>query len=120
GVFFIFKILSKQIFKLRINKVSFSDAEFVPKHNDISIINKYVDELIYFFEKTKTQIVFIEDIDRFEDAVDIFIKLRELNIIINNSKDIKQKVTFIYAIKDELFSKNNEKTKFFDLIIPII
>ncbi|MBW8360967.1 MAG: hypothetical protein K0M56_02130 [Kaistella sp.] len=120
GVFFILKKLFRQIFKLKINKVSFSDAEFVPKENDISIINKHVDELIYFFEKTRTQIVFIEDIDRFEDAVEVFIKLRELNIIINNSKDISQKVTFVYAVKDELFSKNNEKTKFFDLIIPII
>ncbi|TDX84606.1 hypothetical protein [Epilithonimonas xixisoli] len=120
GIFLILKKLFRQIFKLKINKVSFSDAEFVPKANDISIINKHVDELVYFFEKTKTQIVFIEDIDRFDDAVDIFIKLRELNIIINNSKDINQKVTFVYAVKDELFSKNNEKTKFFDLIIPII
>ncbi|HFK5506817.1 hypothetical protein [Elizabethkingia anophelis] len=120
GVFFILKKLVKQIFKLKINKVSFNDAEFIPKENDISIINKHVDELIYFFEKTKTQIVFIEDIDRFEDAVEVFIKLRELNIIINNSKDIAQKVTFVYAVKDELFSTNNEKTKFFDLIVPII
>ncbi|MDV3617038.1 hypothetical protein CMU80_06205 [Elizabethkingia anophelis] len=120
GTFFILKKILRQIFKLKINKVSFSDAEFIPKENDISIINKHVDELIYFFEKTKTQIVFIEDIDRFEDAVEVFIKLRELNIIINNSKDITQKVTFVYAAKDELFSKNNEKTKFFDLIIPVI
>ncbi|PIF44343.1 hypothetical protein CLU96_1287 [Chryseobacterium sp. 52] len=120
GVFFIFQKLFKQFFKLKVSKISFSDAEFVPKDKDISIINKHVDELIYFFEKTKTQIVFIEDIDRFEDAVEVFIKLRELNIIINNSKDIVQKVTFVYAVKDELFSKNNEKTKFFDLIIPII
>ncbi|SHF02939.1 hypothetical protein [Chryseobacterium sp. OV279] len=120
GVFFILKKIFKQLFKLKVNKVSFSDAEFVPKDKDISIINKHVDELIYFFEKTRTQIVFIEDIDRFEDAVEVFIKLRELNIIINNSKDIVQKVTFIYAVKDELFSKNNEKTKFFDLIIPVI
>ncbi|WP_426276184.1 hypothetical protein ACN9MN_14925 [Chryseobacterium sp. S-02] len=120
GVFFIAKKLFRQIFKLKVSKISFSDAEFVPKENDISIINKHVDELIYFFEKTKTSVVFIEDIDRFEDAVEVFIKLRELNIIINNSKDILQKVTFVYAVKDELFSKNNEKTKFFDLIIPII
>ncbi|WBV51964.1 YobI family P-loop NTPase [Chryseobacterium gambrini] len=121
GFFLILKKLFRQIFKLKINKISFSDAEFVPKeHNDISIINKHIDELIYFFEKTKTQVVFIEDIDRFESAAETFIKLRELNILINNSKDILQKVTFVYAVKDELFSRNDEKTKFFDLIIPII
>lgn len=121
GFFLILKKLFRQIFRLKINKISFSDAEFVPKeHNDISIINKHIDELIYFFEKTKTQVVFIEDIDRFESAAETFIKLRELNILINNSKDILQKVTFVYAVKDELFSRNDEKTKFFDLIIPII
>lgn len=117
---FIIKSIFNQISSLKLNKLSFNDAEFVPKANDISIINKHVDELLYFFEKTKTQIVFIEDIDRFEDAVDVFIKLRELNILINNSKDIDEVVTFVYAVKDELFSKNNEKTKFFDLIVPVI
>ncbi|AZB30251.1 hypothetical protein EB354_13845 [Chryseobacterium balustinum] len=116
----IIKNVFNQITNLKLNKLSFNDAEFVPKADDISIINKHIDELLYFFEKTKTQIVFIEDIDRFEDAVDVFIKLRELNILINNSKDINEVVTFVYAVKDELFSKNNEKTKFFDLIIPII
>lgn len=116
----IIKNIFNQISDLKLNKLSFNDAEFVPKTNDISIINKHIDELLYFFEKTKTQIVFIEDIDRFEDAVDVFIKLRELNILINNSKDIDEVVTFVYAVKDELFSKNNEKTKFFDLIIPVI
>ncbi len=116
----IVKNVFNQIANLKLNKLSFNDAEFVPKADDISIINKHIDELLYFFEKTKTQIVFIEDIDRFEDAVDVFIKLRELNILINNSKDITEIVTFVYAVKDELFSKNNEKTKFFDLIIPII
>lgn len=116
----IIKNAFNQITNLKLNKLSFNDAEFVPKADDISIINKHIDELLYFFEKTNTQIVFIEDIDRFEDAVDVFIKLRELNILINNSKDITEIVTFVYAVKDELFSQNNEKTKFFDLIIPVI
>ena len=70
--------------------------------------------------------------------------MRELNFLINNAKQLRgKKVTFIYALNDCLFelineSKSNKeknntnqtkldfsktiknKTKFFDLIIPII
>ncbi|MCW3491332.1 YobI family P-loop NTPase [Dethiobacter alkaliphilus] len=85
-----------------------------------SVFNEYLDEIIYFFEATPYDVIIFEDLDRF-DKIDIFIKLRELNTIINNNKKIKQekKVVFIYAIKDEMF-KGKERTKFFDFIIPVI
>ncbi|MBD0399958.1 hypothetical protein IC221_01130 [Flammeovirga sp. EKP202] len=38
----------------------------------------------------------------------------------NNNDQIKQKITFVYAIKDSLFKLPEERTKFFDYIIPII
>ena len=38
---------------------------------------------------------------------------------INSSELVKCKVTFIYAVKDDLFNGAN-RTKFFDLIIPVI
>lgn len=56
--------------------------------------------------------------DRFENS-EIFIKLRELNTILNNYEKIKRKIAFIYAIKDDIFT-DKERTKFFDFIIPII
>lgn len=112
-----------------------------------TIFNKYIDEIMYFFEATKYDVIFFEDIDRFND-LNIFTKLRELNILINNSKQIKQNVKFVYAIKDDIFGEltknerlseevktevnkenktvmNNKKisenrTKFFDFIIPVI
>lgn len=56
--------------------------------------------------------------DRFNQP-NIFIKLRELNTVINNYDNIKRKVVFIYAIKDDMF-KDEERTKFFDFIVPVI
>lgn len=86
--------------------------------NEKSILNNYLDEIIYCLETAKIDIFIIEDLDRFDDK-NIFINLKELNFIINNSKEIKNKITFIYAVKDDLF-ENSERSKFFDFIIPIV
>jgi hypothetical protein len=103
----------------RLSKVNFQegDIEFDEVRGD-SILNKHLDEILYFFEKTKFDVVVIEDLDRFEE-VDIFVKLRELNTLINNSEQVSRKIVFIYAIKDDVF-KDANRTKFFDFIVPII
>lgn len=77
-----------------------------------------MDEILYFFQVTKYDVVIIEDLDRF-DTTDIFLKLRELNQLINESKIVNRHITFIYAIKDDMF-KNEERTKFFDYITTVI
>lgn len=86
---------------------------------DKSIFNQYLDEIIYFFQKTEHNILIIEDLDRFENT-NIFTKLREINILLNNSNLIKKKVSFIYAISDDFFTDKRERVKFFEYIIPII
>ncbi|MFI3320122.1 MAG: hypothetical protein SNH01_04710 [Rikenellaceae bacterium] len=83
-----------------------------------SILNKHIDEIIYFFEETMYDVVIIEDLDRFGKS-DIFTKLREINQLINSSRRIKQDVVFIYAIKDDMFL-DKERVKFFDFMIPIV
>lgn len=83
-----------------------------------SVLHKNVDEIIYCFERSDVQVVVIEDLDRF-DIQEIFFRLREINFTIRQSPQIKRPVHFIYAIRDELFTVT-DKTKFFDLIIPII
>lgn len=87
-----------------------------------SILNKYIDEIIYYFEVNKKYCaVVIEDLDRFRDH-QIFTKLREINVLINRSKVIRdqgRKVVFVYALCDNLF-RNKDRTKFFDIIIPVI
>lgn len=83
-----------------------------------SVLHKNVDEIIYCFERSDINVVVIEDLDRF-DIQDIFFRLREINFIIQRSPQVRRSVHFVYAIRDELFTVT-DKTKFFDLIIPII
>lgn len=106
---------------LRINSFSLKleKAELnIESQSSESIFNKYLDEILYFFEATKYNVVVIEDLDRF-DNTRIFIKLRELNQLINNYEKINRRIVFVYAVKDDMF-KNDERTKFFDFIIPVI
>src|SRR5699024_2565231 len=85
-----------------------------------SIFNKYLDEIIYFFQCSEYDIVIFEDIDRFNEALFIIEKLKELNYLLNTSSKITRKINFIYAIKDDFFEDITERTKFFDKTIPII
>lgn len=86
--------------------------------NQESIFNKNMDEIVYFFEETKYNLVFFEDLDRLNDT-SIFVHLRELNIILNNYDAIKDPIVFVYAIRDDVFT-DVDRTKFFDFIIPIV
>ena len=104
---------------LSVKYLHFKNTELaLEKKEDKSILNYYIDEIIYFFEETEHNVVVIEDLDRFDNQ-NIFIKLREINYLINNCKKIEHKVVFVYAIKDEMFI-DKDRTKFFDFIIPII
>lgn len=116
-----YKILFFLSTKFNIRKFKFKDAEVEIDNKPESIFNKYLDEIIYFFQVTNHSIVIIEDLDRYEgDASFIFQKLRELNTLINSSNQIKYEVDFIYAIRDDFFEDYEERTKFFDYIIPVI
>ncbi|MEG2869266.1 MAG: hypothetical protein RR894_16135 [Terrisporobacter sp.] len=104
---------------LRINSIKTKNMEMSKFDDKEFIFNKNIDELLYFFEVTNYDVVIFEDLDRF-DNIEIFIKLRELNELINNSQQIGRKITFIYAIKDEIFENHKDRTKFFDFIIPVV
>lgn len=84
-----------------------------------SVFNRHLDEIVYFFEVTKYRVVFFEDLDRLDEP-NLFVRLRELNTLLNNSNAISKKpVVFVYAVRDDLFGKE-DRTKFFDFIIPVI
>lgn len=106
--------------KIHIKEINFSDhaTATTEKGTDESIFNKNIDEIVYFFEVTGYKAVFIEDLDRF-NKIDIFVKLRELNTILNNYEKIKKRIVFIYAVRDDMFL-NEERTKFFEFILPVI
>lgn len=105
--------------KISIKNLTLDKAtlEFEEKKN-VSIMNRYLDEILYLFQE-KYNVVIFEDIDRFENT-HIFTKLRELNLILNQSEEIGRRIVFLYALKDDIFANAEERTKFFDYIVPVI
>lgn len=132
---------------IQLEKVSAGPATISLSSNDETYFDKFLDELMYFFEVTQTRIVVFEDIDRFDEPK-IFEELRELNTLLNSTMQLKQNrnlllrhskskerpVVFIYAAKDSIFdasyaagrdmaieeSERANRTKFFDLIVPVV
>lgn len=108
--FFSFGILSAVILLFvivyirKLEKIGVKDIEATFCEAQGSILNTFIDEFLYFFKVTKTSNVIIEDSDRFNNT-NLFSKLREINFIINNSKIVKQKVTFICSERQTITEK---------------
>lgn len=100
------------------------EANSNDKSNDNnSYFDKHLDDILYCISQSKCDAIIFEDIDRFNKQ-EIFIKLKEINNLLNNrhifgSSNNCKKIPFIYAMNDDLF-KSNDKTKFFDVVIPVI
>lgn len=106
-------------FGLSLKSVSLKDIEIRPASDDqTSILNRHLDEIIYFFQSTNYDLVIIEDLDRFNDP-EIFVTLREINSLVNANAGISRPIRFLYALRDDMFA-NTERTKFFEFIIPVI
>ena len=106
-------------FGISLKSVSLKDIEITPKAaTEESILNRHLDEIIYFFQSTRYDLVVIEDLDRFENA-DIFVTLREINSLVNANSGVKRTIRFLYALRDDMFV-NTDRTKFFEFIIPVI
>ena len=121
GIFFFIQKFIYLLSNTSIDKLNLKDLEIVSndKKNE-SLLNRHLDEILYFFEQTTFNVIVFQDLDRFGN-LDIFTKLRELNNFINNSEQMDGRdIKFIYAVKDEIFCNANERTKFFDFVIPII
>lgn len=125
GVFIIvICLLTKIIYdfssKYRIKGIKLSSNVDIQKEEETgeSVFNKNLDEIVYFFEATGYRVIFFEDLDRLDDRT-IFVHLRELNNLLNSNESINEKVVFVYAVKDDIFTKE-DRTKFFDFIIPVI
>lgn len=119
-LYFLFITSYKAKHSYSIRKLSLQGEIELDDTSSDSILNRHLDEIIYFFDETDYDMVVIEDLDRF-GSTDIFIKLREINKLINDQKKYKSSkpIKFIYAIKDDMFT-NKERAKFFDFIIPVI
>lgn len=131
--------------KVHIKQFSAGTATVTLEDKSVSYFDQYLDEIVYFFEVSGYDVVIFEDIDRFNDSY-IFEALRALNTLLNASPQIKKPIRFIYAIKDSIFDQieleeegrklerqvnetgdpaeaevvRANRTKFFDLIIPVV
>lgn len=118
---FVLHVITRYVIRIygstKLNKLNFKDGEIEMKEEN-SIFNHHLDEILYFFQATDYNVVVVEDLDRF-DSPDIFLKLRELNFLLNNSTVVGRKIKFIYAVKDDIF-KDSSRTKFFDYITTVI
>ena len=102
----------------KLSKLNISDGEIELK-DEGSVLSEHLAEILYFFQETDYDVVVFEDLDRFENKK-IFLKLRELNYILNKSKELNgRNIRFIYAVKDDMF-KDSSRTKFFDYIVTVI
>lgn len=108
------KIYSKlRNFRIKINGTLELEAE------DASFFRKSVGEIIHFFKQTDFDIVIFEDMDRLENPISLFTKLKELNMLLNNAIKSRQ-IQFMYELGDSVFYSSENRTKFFDAIIPIV
>lgn len=132
--------------RIHIKQFSAGAATVTLDDKSVSYFDQYLDEIVHFFEVSKKQdVVIFEDIDRFNNS-HIFETLRSLNTLLNGAPQIKKKIRFIYAIKDSIFDKigleeqgrsldrsileaedpalaetiRANRTKFFDLVIPVV
>jgi len=122
SLFFTVRAASKAGFfdkKLKLSKIAFLQASAdVSAHESSSLLNNCLDEIVYFFSRSRSKVVVFEDLDRLGNS-DIFVKLREINQIINNNIR-NEPVRFIYACRDDIFLGSDVRTKFFDFILPVV
>lgn len=119
GVMIICDVVRKARIMAKINAVC-AQIEMGKDCNDLAF-NKVLDEVVYHFQRIHYEAVVFEDLDRFPDTF-IFAKLKEVNQLVNSTRDINWRhkpIKFIYAVRDTILG-DVERVKFFDYILPVI
>lgn len=107
--------------KFGIRSVKFKDVEFNVGDKEVDF-NTLIDELLYFFKAGNYDLVIFEDLDRIDNPKELFLKFREINLLLNESEYYQsrhKRIVFVYAIRDDVFQEE-ERTKFFDYIVPVV
>ena len=121
AAYFLYRVVYIQENKNIFRKLSIQGNEIeIFEDSEDSFFDKYLNEVLYLFENADADVIVFEDMDRF-DASEIFERLREINTLANiqRIKDGKQPLRFFYLLRDDIFI-SKDRTKFFDLIIPIV
>lgn len=102
---------------LKLTRFNFKGAESeLMEDYDAQVLDLEAREIVYLILASGVNTIIFEDLDRFKN-ISIFIRLREINSLVNAKSS--ETVRFIYVIRDDLF-ESKDRTKFFDLMIPII
>ena len=119
---FVYTIIEKIISNNLVKIIKTEVASIEIKGVEDLTFNRKLFEILYIIKQNRIEAIFFEDIDRFTKDVTLMVmeELKELNTIINNSKVIKQDVTFIYEFKDDIFEKYTDRSKFYDYIISVM
>jgi hypothetical protein len=114
--------LYQTIFNWRTISISTPIGSIGLDKSQTTILDQYLEEILYVFDaNSQKRIVIFEDMDRFDNTIKIltiFTKLREINHLLNNRG--KKPIIFIYAIREDLIPKPEDRVKFFNFIISII
>lgn len=106
--------------KIKLSKIAILSGDVEASDQEMpSLLNNCLDEIVYFFTKLEYKVVIFEDLDRL-GTPEIFVKLREINKIVNNNIVDGNPVRFVYAVRDDLFLGADARTKFFDFILPVV
>lgn len=120
----IYSIVKIQKNKNIFHKISVQGNEIeIFESQDDSYFDKYLNEVLYLFERTDADVIVFEDMDRF-NVSRIFERLREVNNLTNVQRKSKKgndykPLRFFYLLRDDIFI-TKDRTKFFDYIVPIV
>lgn len=117
------KMLASKLHQIRSVKVEAKGVKLeASKDAEVSVFNRYLDEIVYIIQSNKYDYILFEDLDRLDNSDRLFLKIRELNMLINESETFKSQkrvVRFIYAIRDDVFTREL-RTKCFDYIVAVV
>ena len=87
-------------------------------------LDQYSMDLVYCLEQTAEKIghtVVFEDMDRMktDDVIEIFVRLKEINAMVNQRLPEDKYIRFVYVVKDEVLARM-EHYKFFDYVLPVL
>ncbi len=103
--------------QVKLNLIN-TEIKFESKNNtQDNILSQNQQHILDMIKHTKCYIYVFEDLDRFRSLY-IFERLRGLNSLLN--KQLNDRLKFIYVIGDNILSTWEQKTKFFDFVIPVV
>ena len=123
GGYLIYQTLTKMYVKTLALKGEKAEVA-VERTGTRDYLDQYSMDLVYCLEQTAEKIghtVVFEDMDRMrtDDVIEIFVRLKEINAMVNQRLPEDKYIRFVYVVKDEVLARM-EHYKFFDYVLPVL